>query len=161
MSDAPRRSRVRAAARWLVRLGAGLGWARAVVAAGFLAIALMYGCNKDMGGDPKTPRGDGVVTQLTAALARLPIERRPIVIVTGDHSEALGDHGAPFHASDLYNSQLQVPLIITGVVGQPADVHRGIERGRAGLAVPRRASRPARCRSSAGARWAGCRRSAR
>lgn len=66
MSDAPRRSRVRAAARWLVRLGAGLGWARAVVGAGFLTIALMYGCNKDMGGDPKTPRGDGVYRPVLA-----------------------------------------------------------------------------------------------
>ena len=66
MNDVPRRSRVRAAARWLVRLGAGLGWARAVVAAGFLTIALMYGCNQDMGGDPKTPRGDGVYRPVLA-----------------------------------------------------------------------------------------------
>jgi hypothetical protein len=64
--------------------------------------------------DEALTRVDGFVTQLTAALARLPEARRPIVIITGDHSEALGDHGAPFHASDLYNSQLQVPLIIAG-----------------------------------------------
>lgn len=64
--------------------------------------------------DEALVRVDAVVTQLTAALARLPAERQPIVIVTGDHGEALGDHGAPFHASDLYDSQLQVPLIVAG-----------------------------------------------
>ena len=57
---------------------------------------------------------DATVGKLLDALATLPPERAPIVIVTGDHSEALGDHGAPFHSSDLYNSQIQVPLIIAG-----------------------------------------------
>jgi hypothetical protein len=28
-------------------------------------------------------------------------------MITGDHSEALGDHGQPFHSTDLYNSQLR------------------------------------------------------
>ncbi|MGE3542449.1 MAG: sulfatase [Kofleriaceae bacterium] len=48
-----------------------------------------------------------------------PFERRqpanaPIVIVTADHGEALGDHGNPYHGTDLYNSQLRIPLIIQG-----------------------------------------------
>ncbi|MGE0551069.1 MAG: sulfatase-like hydrolase/transferase [Kofleriaceae bacterium] len=38
----------------------------------------------------------------------------PIVIVTADHGEGLGDHGNPNHATDLYNSQLRVPLIVQG-----------------------------------------------
>lgn len=46
--------------RALGRLGAGLGWApRAVLLVACLAIGLMYCTNDDMGGDPRSPRGDG------------------------------------------------------------------------------------------------------
>jgi choline-sulfatase len=38
----------------------------------------------------------------------------PIVIVTADHGEALGEHGQPFHSTDLYNSQIRVPFVIAG-----------------------------------------------
>jgi len=38
----------------------------------------------------------------------------PIVIVTADHGEALGEHGRPYHSTDLYNSQIRVPLVIHG-----------------------------------------------
>jgi len=38
----------------------------------------------------------------------------PIVIATSDHGESLGDHGQPFHSTDLYNSQIRVPLVIAG-----------------------------------------------
>ncbi len=38
----------------------------------------------------------------------------PIVVVTADHGEGLGDHGQPYHSTDLYNSQIRVPLVITG-----------------------------------------------
>lgn len=64
--------------------------------------------------DEALTRIDGAVVALNAALAELPTARQPVVVVTGDHSEALGDHGQPFHSSDLYNSQLQVPLIVAG-----------------------------------------------
>jgi choline-sulfatase len=40
--------------------------------------------------------------------------RAPIVVVTADHAEALGDHGEPFHSTDLYNSQIHVPFVIAG-----------------------------------------------
>jgi arylsulfatase A-like enzyme len=38
----------------------------------------------------------------------------PIVIVTADHGEALGEHGHDYHSTDLYNSQLRVPLVMAG-----------------------------------------------
>lgn len=38
----------------------------------------------------------------------------PIIAVTADHGEGLGDHGAPYHSTDLYNAQIRVPLVITG-----------------------------------------------
>lgn len=59
-------------------------------------------------------RVDEYVGQLVAATGTLPEERRPIIIVTGDHSEALGEHGQPYHSTDLYNSQIRIPLIIAG-----------------------------------------------
>ncbi|MCE9572266.1 MAG: sulfatase-like hydrolase/transferase [Deltaproteobacteria bacterium] len=39
---------------------------------------------------------------------------QPLVIVTADHGEGLGDHDAPYHSSDLYESQIHVPLVIAG-----------------------------------------------
>jgi arylsulfatase A-like enzyme len=38
----------------------------------------------------------------------------PIVIVTADHGESLGEHGHPYHSTDLYDAQIRVPLIIAG-----------------------------------------------
>ena len=31
-----------------------------------------------------------------------------------DHGEGLGDHGQPYHSTDLYDSQIRVPLVIAG-----------------------------------------------
>ncbi|HEY5944432.1 MAG TPA: sulfatase-like hydrolase/transferase, partial [Kofleriaceae bacterium] len=36
------------------------------------------------------------------------------VIVTADHGEALGEHGQPYHSTDLYNSQIRVPFVVAG-----------------------------------------------
>jgi arylsulfatase A-like enzyme len=57
---------------------------------------------------------DQMVRDMLAAFGRRPPERAPIVIVTADHGEALGEHGQPFHSTDLYNSQIRVPLVIAG-----------------------------------------------
>jgi arylsulfatase A-like enzyme len=54
-----------------------------------------------------------VADVLTAFRHRTP-DRMPIVIITADHGEALGEHGQPFHSTDLYNSQIRVPLVIAG-----------------------------------------------
>ena len=39
---------------------------------------------------------------------------QPIVALTSDHGEGLGDHGARHHSSNLYESQIHVPLLISG-----------------------------------------------
>jgi len=57
---------------------------------------------------------DQMVLDLLAAFGRRPPERAPIIIVTADHGEALGEHGQPFHSTDLYNSQIRVPLVMAG-----------------------------------------------
>jgi arylsulfatase A-like enzyme len=39
---------------------------------------------------------------------------RAILIVTADHGEALGEHGHDYHSTDLYDSQMRVPLVMAG-----------------------------------------------
>ncbi len=69
---------------------------------------------------------DAVMVEVLAAFSKRPPELAPIVIVTADHGEGLGDHGQPYHSSDLYNSQTHVPLVMAGP---------GIHTGRVGETV--------------------------
>jgi arylsulfatase A-like enzyme len=57
---------------------------------------------------------DQMLHEVVAAFARRPADQQPIVIVTADHGEALGDHGQPYHSTDLYDSQIRVPFVIAG-----------------------------------------------
>ena len=57
---------------------------------------------------------DRMLGELLQSFANRPADRQPIIIVTADHGEALGDHGQPFHSTDLYDSQIHVPLVIAG-----------------------------------------------
>lgn len=57
---------------------------------------------------------DAMLAELLAGFAHRPPERMPIVIVSADHGEGLGDHGQPNHSTDLYDSQIRVPLVIAG-----------------------------------------------
>ncbi|MEJ7600862.1 MAG: sulfatase-like hydrolase/transferase [Kofleriaceae bacterium] len=57
---------------------------------------------------------DRILGELLAGFTGRPPERAPITIVTADHGEALGEHGQPYHSTDLYNSQIHVPFVITG-----------------------------------------------
>ncbi|MBS1120956.1 MAG: Choline-sulfatase [Deltaproteobacteria bacterium] len=57
---------------------------------------------------------DAMVGELVGAFANRSPEHAPIVIVTADHGEALGEHGHQYHSTDLYNSQMRVPLVMTG-----------------------------------------------
>ncbi len=69
---------------------------------------------------------DTMLVDLLGAFSARPPAQAPIVIVTADHGEALGDHGQPFHSTDLYNSQIHVPFVIAGP---------GIKPGRIGETV--------------------------
>jgi arylsulfatase A-like enzyme len=57
---------------------------------------------------------DHNVGVLLSALAGRAPDEQPIIAVTSDHGEALGDHNTPYHSTDLYNSQIRVPLVIAG-----------------------------------------------
>jgi arylsulfatase A-like enzyme len=57
---------------------------------------------------------DQMVREVVAAFQHRAPERMPILIVTADHGEALGEHGQPYHSTDLYDSQIRVPFVIAG-----------------------------------------------
>ena len=57
---------------------------------------------------------DSMLAELLGAFSHRQPALAPIVIVSADHGEGLGDHGQPFHSTDLYNSQTHVPLVIAG-----------------------------------------------
>jgi arylsulfatase A-like enzyme len=81
---------------------------------------------RDQAYDRTLTASDKAVAEVVGAFAKRAPDAAPIVIVTADHGEALGDHGQPFHSSDLYNSQIRVPLVVAGP---------GIQQGRVGETV--------------------------
>lgn len=64
--------------------------------------------------DRSLTASDAVLAELLSAFVQRPPGQAPIIIVSADHGEALGEHGQPYHSTDLYNSQLQVPLVMAG-----------------------------------------------
>lgn len=65
---------------------------------------------------------DAMIVEMLGGLAQRPPDHQPIVIVTADHGEGLGEHGHPFHSTDLYNSQIRVPLVVAGPGIKPARI---------------------------------------
>lgn len=68
--------------------------------------------------DATLARVDAMVATVMGGLARSP--RPPLVAITSDHGEGLGEHGAVFHSANLYNSLLRIPLVIAGPGVVPA-----------------------------------------
>ena len=69
-----------------------------------------------------------VDSQLQAQLGPiLAADPNALVIVTGDHGEALGDHGEQTHGLFAYESTLKIPLLMAGA-GVPHRVEKGYVR---------------------------------
>lgn len=64
--------------------------------------------------DRSLTAADAALGELLSAFANRGPDRAPMIIVTADHGESLGDHGQPYHSTDLYNSQIRVPFVIAG-----------------------------------------------
>jgi hypothetical protein len=66
---------------------------------------------------------DGHVGEVRAAIQRLGLESRVLLIVTSDHGEAFGEHGSKFHGDTLYDELVRVPLVFVGpgVVAREVD----------------------------------------
>jgi arylsulfatase A-like enzyme len=72
--------------------------------------------------DRSLAAADQMLQDVVTAFQRRAPDRMPIVIVTADHGEALGEHGQPFHSTDLYDSQIRVPFVIEGPGIKPQHV---------------------------------------
>lgn len=76
-------------------------------------------------GDGEIDRYDSEIAAADAglgAMVRAFRAARPggVVIVTADHGEAFGDHGARYHGTTVYEEQVRVPLVVSapGLVAQ-------------------------------------------
>jgi choline-sulfatase len=52
------------------------------------------------------------IGRVLAALDASPLAARTVVIVTGDHGEAFGEHGFYFHGREVWDEVVRVPLLI-------------------------------------------------
>lgn len=72
--------------------------------------------------DRSLTSADAMMVELMGAFSQRTPELAPITIVTADHGEALGEHGQPYHSTDLYNSQIRVPFVIAGPGIKPSRI---------------------------------------
>jgi arylsulfatase A-like enzyme/tetratricopeptide (TPR) repeat protein len=62
--------------------------------------------------DAEVAAADAAVGELLAALDRLGLYRRSLIVLLSDHGEGLGDHGEVEHGVLLYREAIQVPLVV-------------------------------------------------
>jgi lipoteichoic acid synthase len=55
---------------------------------------------------------DTLIGELFAWLQTTGLADRTLMIITGDHGEAFGEHGQLIHGGTVYNEEIQVPLLI-------------------------------------------------
>jgi arylsulfatase A-like enzyme len=88
---------------------------------------------------------DAQFEQLRAALTRLGIADRTLIVLTADHGESLGEHGIWFNHIGLHDPVTRVPLIVFApsrvAPGRRSDLVSGLDvaptiLGLAGLPVP-------------------------
>jgi choline-sulfatase len=60
------------------------------------------------------------------ALSDAKLDQRTVVVLTGDHGEAFGEHGEYFHGRDLWEEIVRVPLIIRVPGGVPGRIARRV-----------------------------------
>ena len=65
---------------------------------------------------------DRIIGQLAAALHAMGLEDRTLLVITGDHGEAFGEHGQLIHGGTVYNEEVQVPLLIVNPKIFPREV---------------------------------------
>jgi arylsulfatase A-like enzyme len=62
---------------------------------------------------------DFQVGLVVAELERLGLAGRTLVVITADHGEGLGEHGEESHAYLVYDTTMQVPLVLWGLEDLP------------------------------------------
>jgi arylsulfatase len=67
---------------------------------------------------------DHQVGRLLDAVEALGLRARTLVVVTADHGEAFGEHGAMLHTTNLHDELLHVPLVVRFPQGTPTTPRR-------------------------------------
>ncbi|HEX4948418.1 MAG TPA: sulfatase-like hydrolase/transferase [Blastocatellia bacterium] len=62
--------------------------------------------------DNSVRQADAIIAQLFAALEQKGYLRNALVVILGDHGEALGEHAHYHHGQSLYEEELRIPLLI-------------------------------------------------
>lgn len=65
---------------------------------------------------------DDSIGKLVAAIERLGIADRTILIISADHGEGLGEHNTPHHCYTIYEELVRVPLLIRGPGVKPRKI---------------------------------------
>ncbi len=85
-----------------------------------VSVSLLVSCKKLLSNPEiraayagETELVDRELGRLLAGLAELGMIDGTLIVVTSDHGEGLGDHGHVGHISQLYDSLLHVPLVMT------------------------------------------------
>ena len=69
---------------------------------------------------------DKSLSKLMKVLWTDKLRKHTIIAISADHGEALGEHGQRFHSTDMYNSQIHVPLLIAGDDIKPRHIHQTV-----------------------------------
>jgi arylsulfatase A-like enzyme len=64
------------------------------------------------------------IGRVLKALAGSPLAERTVIILTGDHGEAFGEHGAFFHGREVWDEIVHVPLIVYVPGARPRRISR-------------------------------------
>ncbi|MFA6958713.1 MAG: sulfatase-like hydrolase/transferase [Thermoanaerobaculia bacterium] len=74
--------------------------------------------------DGEIAAADAQLGRLLAMLDAKGLRKDTIVVVTGDHGEALGEHGELTHGLLLFEPTLRVPLVVSAPLSKPGGVVR-------------------------------------
>jgi len=69
---------------------------------------------------------DFYIGRVLDALDASPLGARTVVVLTGDHGEAFGEHGEMFHGREVWDEIVRVPLIIRVPGAKPRRIRRRV-----------------------------------
>jgi choline-sulfatase len=69
---------------------------------------------------------DAHIGRVLQALDTSPLAGRTVVVLTGDHGEAFGEHGAFFHGHEVWDEIVRVPLLVRVPGATPRHVTRRV-----------------------------------
>jgi arylsulfatase A-like enzyme len=66
------------------------------------------------------------IGRVLRAIAASPVAERTVIIITGDHGEAFGEHGFFFHGREVWDEIVHVPLVMYVPGAKPRRIARAV-----------------------------------